>query len=54
MLVDVKLACLLAQLLSRAKMIINVRLLLRFLSPFKKNLIIFIPVERLIDDDIDE
>lgn len=50
MLVDVKLACLLACLLSvlsRAKMIINVRLLLRFLSPFKKNLIIFtyIPVD---------
>lgn len=48
MLVDVKLACLLACLLSvlsRAKMIINVRLLLRFLSPFKKNLNIFIPVD---------
>lgn len=46
MLVDVKLACLLARsVLSRAKMIINVRLLLRFLSPFKKNLILFIPVD---------
>lgn len=49
MLVDVKLAylltCSLAQLLSRAKMIINVRLLLRFLSPFKKNLILLIPVD---------
>lgn len=49
MLVDVKLACLLtcllAQLLSRTKMIINVRLLLRFLSPFKKNLILLIPVD---------
>lgn len=47
MLVDVKLACLLAccSVLSRTKMIINVRLLLRFLSPFKKNLIIFIPVD---------
>lgn len=45
MLVDVKLAYLLS-VLSRAKMIIiNVRLLLRFLSPFKKNLIIFIPVD---------
>lgn len=45
MLVDVKLACLLAQLLSRAKMIINVRLLLRLSSPFKKNLILLIPVD---------
>lgn len=47
MLVDMKQACLLAcsLVLSRAKMIINVRLLLRFLSPFKKNLIIFIPVD---------
>lgn len=48
MLVDVKLACLLACLLSvvsRAKMIINMRLLLRFLSPFKKNLILFILVD---------
>lgn len=49
MLVDVKLAYLLAcsLVLSRAKIIINVRLLLRFLSPFKKNLIIFtcIPVD---------
>lgn len=49
MLVDVKLACLLTCLLSVLSScqndFINVRLLLRFLSPFKKNLIIFIPVD---------
>jgi len=45
MLVDVKLACLLARsvALSCQNDFINVRLLLRFLSPFKKNLIIFYP-----------
>lgn len=47
MLVDVKLACLLARLLALLCQndYLNVRLLLRFLSPFKKNLIIFIPVD---------